>query len=522
MSTDFAAWLHHLHILYPPAGVILVGAGADTGEWVQRLLEWNTSNATLIEADDKQFQRLKCIIPHDGWKLQRQVIANEAGSITYYQASNERESGLIKSEMLRTLWPNIRTVKEEVREAIPLANVLQDTQIPSNWLIVDCLPALPIIQSISTYDDLDVIVARVLLDDHDDIETASLTHLNRELSSCGYRMLTTQASRHPAVGQALFVRNAKYSIYNLYQLQSRLESITAELETFSQTKAAVEKNFVGSQQQSGNLRLADNIARAEDAATKKKAEELADYVKRLYEAKAAAEVLIAEALLRFNKRKINPCIKPIQKRKIFIDAGGYDGCSALVFFTMNPEFDILSFEPNPEFWPFYADLPTQLIKKAVWTFEGEIEFLIDPVDGDGSSLIKNKLIDNTGTYKNVECEQKTVPCIDLSQLIADLSKNYTEIVLKLDVEGAEYAILEKMCMDGSLEKLSKLYCEFHWDRIGITEEEHLSLLGKVEEQILVDPWDALFLSVYKKGSTAKRVRNHLIQVAHKLNSEWPL
>jgi hypothetical protein len=66
-----------------------------------------------------------------------------------------------------------------------------------------------------------------------------------------------------------------------------------------------------------------------------------------------------------------------------------------------------------------------------------------------------------------------------------------ELILKLDIEGAEYAVLRSMLRDGSIRKISKLYIEFHGDRIGLPQEEHDQLIADLH-RVGLHPcaWDA--------------------------------
>lgn len=88
--------------------------------------------------------------------------------------------------------------------------------------------------------------------------------------------------------------------------------------------------------------------------------------------------------------KISSGISSSRKAKLFIDCGGYDGCSVIKFLIEHDNYDCITFEPNPDLWHYYNGIPTNLIKKAVSTYDGEIELLIDPIDADGSSYIKEK------------------------------------------------------------------------------------------------------------------------------------
>ena len=75
------------------------------------------------------------------------------------------------------------------------------------------------------------------------------------------------------------------------------------------------------------------------------------------------------------------------KKNLFIDAGGHDGCPLIKFLFANPEYNCMSFETNPIFAHYYWCLPGELNQSAAYMNGGMVDFIIDPVDGDGSSLI---------------------------------------------------------------------------------------------------------------------------------------
>lgn len=200
---------------------------------------------------------------------------------------------------------------------------------------------------------------------------------------------------------------------------------------------------------------------------------------------------------------------PTGKRtKLFIDCGGYDGCSVIKFKLMNPDFDVVSFEANPELWHYYDFLPSELIKKAVFHYDGNVEFRLDPVDADGSSLIKEKEIDFRKTVKNEDCPVVRAECVDLSSFVREKSKFYDVIHLKLDVEGAEYLILDKMIEDGTLRAVDRLYAEFHWNKIGMAKERHDQLVEDVARytDLCLEEWDAQEFAVHKRDVDATRRR----------------
>lgn len=199
-------------------------------------------------------------------------------------------------------------------------------------------------------------------------------------------------------------------------------------------------------------------------------------------------------------------------RRIFLDCGGHDGCSTIKFLLLYPDTDVVSFEPNPALWDYYTNLPTYLSKLAVSVDDGVATFIIDSVDADGSSLLLNKQIDITGSRSNHELPSLEVPTINLSELIRSLRQHYDEIILKLDVEGMEYPILELMRTDETLLMLDELYCEFHWMKIGYTEQRHTELVDALRQIVDLHEWDALEFSIHgRKSGTLKRIRTTLVQ-----------
>lgn len=195
-----------------------------------------------------------------------------------------------------------------------------------------------------------------------------------------------------------------------------------------------------------------------------------------------------------------------ESRALFVDCGAYDGCSAVQFLLSEPDFEAVSFEPNPALWPHFDGLPTRLMRTVAYTFDGEIDFTIDPTDGDGSTLVKGKTIDFYGTINDADCPVIRVPCIDLSAFLREAAETYDRIVLKLDVEGAEYDILEKLLEDGTIRHVDRLYCEFHSHKMQLELGRHDRVVKEIGKLVPVHEWDALPLSMSTNNSTKFRLR----------------
>ena len=163
-------------------------------------------------------------------------------------------------------------------------------------------------------------------------------------------------------------------------------------------------------------------------------------------------------------------------QKYVIDCGGWRGDSVE---TLRRQFlpdHIYTFEANPNFKKFYHFKNHTLINKAVWIYDGEIDFYLGGDYDMGSSVIQK---DNTG--KSIK-----VPCIDFSKWIIDNFKKEDEIILKMDIEGAEYKVLGKMIDDGSTDYINQFLVEIHHNKYPeIATKEEIDKILKLKIEI----WD---------------------------------
>ena len=186
-------------------------------------------------------------------------------------------------------------------------------------------------------------------------------------------------------------------------------------------------------------------------------------------------------------------------RSLFIDCGAYDGFSAVKFVCANPWFECVSFEPNPLLMPYYDQVPTRLVPKAVWTSSGSKLFYVDWIDADGSSLLEDKIIIYGDPASNSRSPSITVPTIHLADFVLNAAAAYDHIVLKLDVEGAEYELLADLISTGAIGSISTIFAEFHWEKCGVSEIEHKSLMSSLTQLVDLQPWDASDFAIFHRA-----------------------
>lgn len=186
---------------------------------------------------------------------------------------------------------------------------------------------------------------------------------------------------------------------------------------------------------------------------------------------------------------------------IFFDCGTHYGEGLRQFsdmFQMNEEWKIHTFEANPVTYEVFKTrrLPhlgsnVMAYNYAVTTYDGEIDMYIESPDteirdtGQGSSIVsKDKWNPQDGILKFRE-DLVPVPCIDLSKFLELHSSEDDFIVMKLDVEGAEYDILDKMLEEMTLHRISHLFVEFHakyFTNLEEMQQRELNLVNRIKNE----------------------------------------
>lgn len=141
--------------------------------------------------------------------------------------------------------------------------------------------------------------------------------------------------------------------------------------------------------------------------------------------------------------------------KIFIDCGAHKGLVAKHFLENNPGYRAYLFEPNKALDVAYFK-DRVLLHKAVWIRNTTLNLYLDRNGRlEGSSVFADK--------KGGGVLSTPVPAIDFSQFLDLLA--FDKCVVKMDIEGAEYAVLDHLIDTGSILKISDLYIEWHWKKV---------------------------------------------------------
>ena len=233
---------HLLQNLFPPQAVILVGASRSQ----RYLFDWpgvNPQNILLVDAQPETLASIRQNFPESAaWQMRSTVLADRAGEACFFSASNPGEDGLVSPEKLAELWPNLRTSAERICITQPLKDLLAEPELAglaetdATWLVIDCLPALRILQGAGALlQRCKVISLRVLLAPLEDGEPGTtLAEIEQYLAAHRFRCIHCTEGNHPQIGQALFLRDDsvqhEQQIACLLQAQADLASERNDLE----------------------------------------------------------------------------------------------------------------------------------------------------------------------------------------------------------------------------------------------------------------------------------------------------
>jgi FkbM family methyltransferase len=192
-------------------------------------------------------------------------------------------------------------------------------------------------------------------------------------------------------------------------------------------------------------------------------------------------------------------------RKIFLDCGTHFGQGLNAISTnrgMDNTWEIMSWEANPITFAsfnktaFRKDLNITFFNQAISINNEKTVLNIETTKegystGWGSSIIELDKWDSplhSGTFK----EKVLVDSIDFSSFILQHFTKDDVIILKLDIEGSEYNVLEKMIADSSLDLISEMYVEWHNKNFSNREEiliREQAILNEIKiRDIRLHPW----------------------------------
>jgi FkbM family methyltransferase len=188
-------------------------------------------------------------------------------------------------------------------------------------------------------------------------------------------------------------------------------------------------------------------------------------------------------------------------RRIFIDCGAHEATSVEYFKKNYPQprdYEIFSFEGNSNFKSSFDKYPDVNLEIAlVWKDDGERTFYNNNREGSSVYESKGHRRGNGSRWDSSQVNIEKVKTIDLDRWIKENFSENDEIILKMDIEGAEYEVLNHMIENSSIKYINKLFVEWHCAKTKeISVEQHVQLLeGLLHEGLIPYHWSYTMTSL---------------------------
>lgn len=153
---------------------------------------------------------------------------------------------------------------------------------------------------------------------------------------------------------------------------------------------------------------------------------------------------------------------------IYIDLGAHTGKTTEAWIVTHPEDWVCAFEPNPACLrnPRWAELRKHyrqllIYGVAAWVEDTELPLYRNSMklNGQSSTLMEGKTTGDVSYQAPI-----MVRAIDFSRWLRYEAPSFCSVTIKMDIEGAEYAVLQHMIEQGTIGLVDRLLIEFHADK----------------------------------------------------------
>lgn len=177
---------------------------------------------------------------------------------------------------------------------------------------------------------------------------------------------------------------------------------------------------------------------------------------------------------------------------VFIDCGFTNGRATKKFFEKKQgNWLIYGFEPNREYHGQTLDLGDRfrvvLIPAAVWSSDCIKTYYMNRSDHEKNNIL--------GLHEGENEQEEMIVCLDLVEWMTRAIQQTDHVILKLDIEGAEFEVLEHLLDTGKMSIVKHLVIEWH-ERFFPCPDEKKEHRRKIED-LLATEFPNLQLSTWK-------------------------
>jgi FkbM family methyltransferase len=210
--------------------------------------------------------------------------------------------------------------------------------------------------------------------------------------------------------------------------------------------------------------------------------------------------LKSQGVLRWNKirlylRSSRQSTRHTAQTIALVDCGAHTGAALRALQFHRAFTAIYAFEPNPKLFPILKANTAKLAKSymlrlydaAVWVHSDGVDLYLG--DPDSSTLLPGKA-PNPGSQIPIDYRNPIrVKSVAFSDWIRTTFQRGDIVIVKMDVEGAEYAVLDQMLQEDTLQYIEELYVEWHADRIAsVPQDVHVRIKSAVADRTKLRAW----------------------------------
>lgn len=178
-------------------------------------------------------------------------------------------------------------------------------------------------------------------------------------------------------------------------------------------------------------------------------------------------------------------------RSIYIDFGANTGDTIAAQMASSVVDFCWGFEPNPALATLarrrFEGQPVEIIEMAAWVGEGVLPlYLGHPLS---STLLAGKVaLEEYPEYVVTYEKSVDVSTFDTGQWLREHVSEADDVIVKMDIEGAEYQVLQRLLDGGEIDLIKELRCEFHVERFPAFEAVHQGLVREVASRTKLVVW----------------------------------
>jgi FkbM family methyltransferase len=169
----------------------------------------------------------------------------------------------------------------------------------------------------------------------------------------------------------------------------------------------------------------------------------------------------------------------VSAMKVYLDCGAFKGSIMRQFLrnpAYGPSYKCYAFECNPAMFKIDYGPDVTVIHKALWVHDGVVPLYMNKRHPtiEGHSVYREKITGDLDKEHPVD-----LPCIDFSAWLTATITPDDYVVCKMNIEGAEYDVLEKCVIDGTIRLIQELHIQWHCGKCKIPVTRHNALVASL-------------------------------------------